>query len=482
MKIGLISIFEDKSAPPLGLCYLGTFLEKNGYNVKIIDKNWEDVETSTRKYRPDIIGISSMTHYYGEAIKLAKKFKEKSNIPIFIGGPHISTLPESFNKIFDLGVIGEGELTLLEVLRLYKKNERIEADKLKRIKGLVYQKGNKIIRTPMREPIKLLDSIPIPNRKLLNKNYFNKIWVHWDETMGREGAMLTSRGCPYKCVFCSTSRFWNIVRLNSPEYVLKDLKDLVDNYKVDHVHIWDDLFTISKSRLEKIYYALKKEGLIDKVVFQCQPRANLMDDELCKVMKQLSVRTISFGFESGSERMLKYLKGGSVTVEDNKRTVLLAKKWGFRLYGSLIFGSPSETVKDMRKTIEFIDFVNENSDKAALWHFIMTPFPGTPIWEIAKKRKKVSKDMDWRLLRHQNIDNPLLLDPGIDKKEFQQIFGEADTKLRQLYLAHNYTLSRRLSSPSQVLSIILHKPKHAIKSAKMLSEIFLRRIINKDNK
>ncbi|MDP6459383.1 MAG: radical SAM protein, partial [Candidatus Hydrothermarchaeota archaeon] len=208
----------------------------------------------------------------------------------------------------------------------------------------------------------------------------------------------------------------------------------------------------------------KQEGISGRVTFHCHPRANLMDDETCRLLKELGVTTINFGFESGSERMLHYLKGGSVTVEDNKRAVILGKKYGFSVVGSLIFGSPGERIDDMRKTLVFIDFFDKNRGDN-LWHFVMTPFPGTPIWEIAKERGKVSDDMDWDLLRHQNIDKPLLLDPGVDLEEFKRIFNDVEERIYRLRASRKGWIMRKiLKDPLRLVKRVKQDPTKAVKT------------------
>jgi radical SAM superfamily enzyme YgiQ (UPF0313 family) len=176
------------------------------------------------------------------------------------------------------------------------------------------------------------------------------------------------------------------------------------------------------------------------------------------------VTTINFGFESGSEKILHYLKGGSVTVEDNRRAVLLGKKHGLSVVGSLIFGSPGETIDDMKETLKFIDFFDKNGGDN-LWHFVMTPFPGTPIWELAKERGKVSSDMDWSLLRHHNIDKPMLLEPGIDIEDFKRIYNEAEEKIFRLRASRKGWVLRKVSNdPIRLIKRAKREPVKTVKT------------------
>ena len=239
--------------------------------------------------------------------------------------------------------------------------------------------------------------------------------------------MLTGRGCPYRCRFCSTAIFWNKVRFHSAEHVCDEIKMLIERYHVDSILIWDDLFTTSKKRTREIAGILKKEGLTEKAIFSVQARANLIDDDTCAVLKDMNVNSVGFGFESGSNKVLNYLKNGSVTVEQNKNAILTCKKYGLKVTGSLMFGNPGETIEDMKKTLELIDFMGQNGADL-IWTFVTKPLPGTEFWEIAKNRGKVSDDMDWNILEQTEDSNPLMLDDGISKDEFRNIIEDARSR------------------------------------------------------
>lgn len=446
MDLALVSIFDDEFSPPLGLMSIATYLQKHNYNIKIIDINYDNVVKEINNYDIDIIGFSSMTHHYKKAIDFANHFDDRlSSRVVFIGGVHISMLPSSLSPVFDYGIIGEGEHTILDIL---------SQKKVSTIDGIAYADKGKIKTTKPRGRIRHLDSIPIPDRSLINKKYFKKRWISGELRKAIGTTMLTSRGCPYRCKFCSTSRFWGRVRFHSPERVHTEVKYLHEEFGVEHIQIWDDLFTQNIERLEKIADLLEKDDLNKEVSFHCHPRANLMSDELCKLLKRINVTTLNFGFESGSEKVLNYLKGGSVTVEDNKKAILLGKEHGFSVVGSLMFGSPGESIEDMEQTLKFIDFAKKNGADN-LWHFVTTPFPGTPIWELAKDRGAVSNDMDWNLLKHTNINRPLLLDDDIDLEDFKKTFNRAKRKIYAMRLTRkNWLKSKILHDRGRLFSRI----------------------------
>lgn len=473
IKIALISLQKDaERVPPVGLIYLATYLRDitgiKGDNIKIFDSNFSDIETELEKFSPHIIGFTSMTVDYGKVIEFAKKIKTKYNIPFILGGVHISTLPVSLNNVFDIGVIGEGEKTFAELIELYIKKDSFLKKDLKKIKSLIFFNEGKLEMTVPREPIKNLDELPLPDFKFVNKNYFRKEEIPSISDIGIKCYLISSRGCPYRCVFCSTSHFWGKMRFHSPDYTARIVKKFIEDFNSDYIKVLDDLFTISPQRLRDLKLSFEKYGVLDKIkAIECQPRANLMSDELCIAMKELKIKTLNFGFESGSDKILKWLKKESVTVEMNRNAVLLCKKYGFYAYGSLIYGSPGETIEDMEKTNEFIDFAIKNKARY-MWSFIATPFPNTVFWDIALQRGKVTNDMDWNLLSHHNIDNPLLLDENLDKEDFKKVFLKGRKKLAglKIKLIMDFIIKNPLKTPK----IVLEEPLYYI--PRIIKQVF----------
>jgi anaerobic magnesium-protoporphyrin IX monomethyl ester cyclase len=328
-KVGLISLKSGDGCVPMGLVYIGTYLKKHGIDVQIIDANFEDPYQTVMRNRFDLLGISAMTVHYGRAVNLARLIKTVKKTPIIIGGVHISTLPVSFEDCFDTAIIGEGEKVFLDMA------------KYGLVKGLV--KG---------EPIENLDDLPHPDWSLVNKRYFDKVPSTTFGEFGIEGNILTSRGCPYKCLFCSTTQFWSKLRFHSADYVVDEIDNLINNRNANLIQIWDDLFTINIPRLIELKAKLK---LNKKIKFNCQPRPNLINDGLCKVLKDMNITIGIFGFESGSDKVLGYLKRNTVTVQQNMDAVRMFRKHKIGVQGSVVLGSPNETIQDMYKTLDFVN-------------------------------------------------------------------------------------------------------------------------------
>jgi radical SAM superfamily enzyme YgiQ (UPF0313 family) len=174
----------------------------------------------------------------------------------------------------------------------------------------------------------------------------------------------------------------------------------------------------------------------------------------------MNVKIVIFGFETGSENVLKFLKHGTVTVEDNKRAIMLCRKHGIKVQGSVVLGSPGESLEDIQKTLDFVNFAIKNKTQR-LWSFVLTPFPGTEIWEIAKQQRKVKdRDFDWDSLSLQNIDKPLLLDDNIRLEDFQKIFLRIRKKI--IRARWNKVASFIFNNPFRTLAYILKNPLYSI--------------------
>lgn len=333
-------------------------------------------------------------------------------------------LPTSLHKVFDVGVIKEGWKSLLELIRLYLSKREFNHLDLSKIRGIVYYSGEKLLINECEPQLKSLDDVPIIDYNLINPKYFLKKPIIETYSYGVQIAILTSIGCPYNCRFCSSRAFWKTVRYYPINHVVEEIKTLVNDFHVTHIDFIDDLFFINKNRMREIYEALKKEGLIGRFTIGCQGRVDLLDEEVCKLLKKMNCKIIEFGFESGSNKVLKYLKRGNTTVEDNKKAILLCKKFGFIVYGNVILGSPIESLKDINDTKDFIKFAKKaGTDR--IYASILVPYPGTEMWELAKKRGTVDDyDMNWDRLSFYEKDRPHLLNKSINLEVFQKKYKE----------------------------------------------------------
>lgn len=367
--------------PPLGLAYLAASLKRNfpEIEIKIIDR---DVEQALANFSPDAVGVSAVSQNFGLAVKIAALCKKES-IPVFVGGVHITLLPESLPREFDFGVCGEGEETIVDIVRYLLHDPHLEfPGRLEKIEGLVVHTQNGAKRTAPRPLIADLNSLPFPDRSLLSI------------PKGASTYLFTSRGCPYKCAFCASTRFWDKTRWFSAEYVVAEIENIIDVYHPWAISFYDDLFIANLPRLKQIVNLLRQKGIHKKVKFGFACRANLVNDQLIQVISGLDISMICMGLESGNSKTLSYLKGESASVEQNRKAVELFADAGINVQGTFIIGSPGETEEEILQTLEFI----KSSRLTSFEVYILTPLPGTPVWETALGMGRVSNQMDWSKL------------------------------------------------------------------------------------
>lgn len=404
MKILFISAVNHKNNievafPSLGLAYLASSLKKNfpDINIKITDR---DYQNTIKLFKPDFVGISSVSQNFGTAENIGR-FCLQQDIPVIIGGVHITLLPQSFSEAFTLGVVGEGEDTIVELVKHFKENKGFNLKDIDAIDGLVFFKDGNIKLTSPRRQISELDSLGLPDRELLN--------IPQNQTT----YMFTSRGCPYTCSFCASTRLWeNNVRWFSAEHVVNEIEEIVDKYKPWAISFYDDLFTANLKRLKKIVKLICLKGINKKVKFSFACRSNLVNEKLIDILRPLSIQMICMGLESGNQRVLTYLKSPGITVAQHKKAIKLFHDAGINIQGTFIIGSPGETEYEIRQTLNFI----KESKLKNFDVYILTPFPGTPVWEKAMRMGLVADNMDWNKLSVTNIEDKIILSElGKDK-------------------------------------------------------------------
>ena len=340
-------------------------------------------------------------------MKSYAKFAKSKNIPIIVGGVHISLLPQSLSSDMNVGCIGEGEKTILELFSVFLDKGKFLNEDLANIEGIVYMRDGRLIINSPRKRIGNMDEITFPDRDMLEIN--------------RHSYMFTSRGCPYNCVFCASSRFWDKVRFFSAEYVIKEIEELIDKYNVKLISFFDDLFIADKRRLEEIVSLIKEKGIDQKVKFTCSARANLITDEVANLLKEMKVSAVGLGLESGCDKTLKYLKGGNISIENNIEAVNILKNHKIAANASFVIGSPQESKEDILETYNFI----KNNPVSLFDVYVLTPYPGTNIWQYALRKNLVSNDMDWSKLNvnfNKNIEGSIILSEILNKKEVVKLY------------------------------------------------------------
>ncbi len=368
--------------PPLGLAYIASYLRNRlpGADIRII---YDRVEQEIREFNPDILAISSVSQNFHAAKQYAKTGKAYG-LPVIVGGAHITSIPSTMTEHMDIAVLGEGEETMSEIIRSVQ-DSGYSMSSLREVPGIAYRENGTINFSPPRREITPLDSIPFPARDLL--------------PIPRNGIvhLFSSRGCPYKCRFCASTHFWNKLRFFSAEYVMEEIDNVVARYHPVSIGFYDDLFIASKKRLFEIVELVMRKGYHKKLEFVLNGRANLITEEVAAALKKMNVVRVNMGLESGSKETLAFLKGETASVEMNGRAVELLENLGISTHGTFIIGCPGEAEKDIMQTEAFI----RKSRLSSFEVYLLTPLPGTPIWDLALKKGLVDNDMDWRKLMQQ---------------------------------------------------------------------------------
>jgi len=357
---------------PNGLLYIGTLLLSKKLDVEVLnlsDKSLDECKKTIKEKNPDIVGISCYTFNRHTCVKLAEIVKEvNKQIKVVFGGPHSSVMHKQLleiSKNIDIVVLNEGEMTFLDIIQRLKEGKSFE-----NLPGITYRNDNKIINNGFRKPLENLDELPIPAQYFKYKR------------------IITSRGCPGRCIFCDTPYLWGqSVRLRSVANVVDELEMLNKKYGISFFIISDDTFTFDKDRTIGICKEIIKRNL--KITWDCRSRVNLICEERLKWMKKAGCITVSYGIESGSQKILNNLKKG-ITVGQIEKAALLTRKFGFNLNYFIIAGSPGETDDTVRETMKLI----EETKPTAIFTYIMQLTPGTKIYEIAKESNFIS-DIDW---------------------------------------------------------------------------------------
>ena len=389
------------SYPPTGLLYLAGRLLQDGHQVRIIDmavdnSDIDDILSVITRDNIQLVGITATTPIFGNAAEIAGAIKKAHSIPIVVGGIHVTILRDAIlreNSQFDYAVIGEGEVTLAELVRCLADN----GDPAE-VNGIVFRRtpGNDVYSTPPRPLLSDLDELPFPARFLVKKEHY--LWTPPKQGPSPIASVITQRGCPFKCAFCSQhSMFTRKVRARSVDNVLDELEEIVNRQGIRHIMILDDTFVLSKERAMRICAGIKKRRLV--FTWENMSRADLVDREVLETMADAGLVRMSFGIESGDQEILDRIHKGT-TLEQIRQAYAWAKEAGIETRGSAIIGHPGETAKSAWKTIRFLRSLKELNQ---VYINIMVPYPGTEVYELAVRGEAgyrlLSKDFN-RYIRY----------------------------------------------------------------------------------
>ncbi|MDD1763921.1 MAG: B12-binding domain-containing radical SAM protein [Methanobacteriaceae archaeon] len=425
--------------PPINLMYLASSLEKESYSVKIVDddllqKGYKNVSELAEKLNPQVVAVTATTSTIKSGLKYLELAKNiLPNSLTVIGGPHATFLPYETLKgseTLDVVVKGEGEETMLDLAS--QSTESIPD--LEDVRGIVFRDSNNgnLKSTPPRPLIKDLDSLPFPARHLVP---FDSYGASKEQT----GGIITSRGCAYSCNYCSSSLIMGKkFRSRSPDNVVDEIEELIDQYQIRDIGFMDDTFMLNKRRANDIANEIKARDL--DLSFVASSRVDRVDQKLLQNLKNSGMKTIYYGVESGSQRILDLMKKG-ITLKQAEDAVKIAKNVDLEVLTSFILGYPGETQEDMNKTIDF----STKLDSDYCQYSILTPFPGTPIYNELNDKNLIDND-DW--------DKYTVLKPVLKYNEMGLNKNMVERKLAIAYLKY-YARPKYLLNHRHMFKVIL---------------------------
>ena len=428
------SIIEEERGynPPLGLLYIAGYIKKNSnHEIIIIDAQVERydyvaLKKEIQNCKPDIVGITTMTMTLIDVIKTAQVIKEVDrSINIVLGGPHVNLFPYETIKMpfVDFIVLGEGEEIFLDLVNAIEDNAPLTD-----ITGLVFLDKEHVINTGKREYIKNLDALPYPARHLTPYKKYNSLLSKG----GIVTTIFTSRGCPFKCSFCDRPSLGKIFRSRSAQNVVGEIEECVGLGIRDFL-FYDDTFTVDRKRVIEICKKLIEKKL--KIRWDIRARVDTIDEEMLSYLKQAGCEGIHYGIEAGTEKVLKELNKG-ITINQVKKTFNLTKKYKIPTLAYFMIGNPNESMEDIESTFRLM----RNLDPSYVHITVLTPFPGTKIYENGLKNGIIKRDFWKEFATHPNTNFiPPVWEERFNREELNAILVKGYKKfyIRPKYIFNN---------------------------------------------
>jgi anaerobic magnesium-protoporphyrin IX monomethyl ester cyclase len=405
---------------PLGIAYVAASLEAAGLDVKVVDLTFaiegryevERVKEAVLNLEPAVVGLSAFTSTIASAYKLANAIKkDQKGLPLVIGGPHASALPHRTLEecpALDAAVVGEGEYVFRDLAQRLVTQERpsVPPD----LDGVVYRRGTQILGDPKPVYIEDLNRLPFPARHLFDLQKYTEASYYFDAKQFPVASIVTSRGCPYACIYCSRISSGRRFRGRSPENVVRELEQLkAQGFK--EVQIVDDNFTEDRGRVLEICRLIQAKRLDLSFNLLGGIRVDKVDEDLLTHMYEAGCYAIHFGVESGDDQVLKTIRKG-VTSSQIKHAVQLAKRIGFKVIFYVIVGLPGSSIESEEKTIRLENECEPDATRVA----ICTPYPGSPLWETVKDRLD---GVAWERYNESDVSNPIYLFGDQTKAQLQ---------------------------------------------------------------
>jgi anaerobic magnesium-protoporphyrin IX monomethyl ester cyclase len=425
--------FTRYPQPPLGLALLAAILEEKGYQASVLDANalgLRPPEIVPLVAAADVVGITAMTPTITTALEIARLLKRAlPSRTVIMGGAHATLLPEETLRAapeIDFIIRGEADVALPELLQAIQENRPVDA-----VAGLSYRRQDGIVNTAGRPPLLELDPLPFPAYHRLPWKKYRPHPPH-----GRSlpfAAVVTSRGCPYRCAYCSKPVFGKKFRAQGAGRVVAEMAHLKERFGVKEVAFYDDSFTLDGKRIHELADKILSAGL--KLAWSCETRVNLVDRELLRHMKQAGCYSVSYGIESASPEIIKTLCKDT-TIEQVEEAVAASREAGLLVVGYFMLGSPGETPATIRRTIDFAIRLKVDFAQFA----VTTPFPGTELYDMYMKGR--TEGIPWESFVYAGTDNPatpVFEGGGLDRQALARWTRRA---YRDFYLRPAYVWQR----------------------------------------
>lgn len=388
-------------APPLNLGYIASYLRKTLPNaeVRIFDgSTGTDPEKSIHDFKPNVVGVTATTPQAPAAYRLGDAIRKNySGILTVMGGIHATIMAEEALKHFDVVIKGEGEKTFAQIVKRFQNT----------------QPQHCILEG---EPVENLDEIPSPAFDLINlRNYFRR-GINLPNLITPIGFLVTSRGCPYRCAFCWNSFRKTKVRYFSAKRIVEEILFLRKEYGINSIFFMDDEFLINRQRIDELSALFKQYEISKWLRWGTQVRATTVTVPLLRIIKNMGCVVLSIGLESGTKRILDYLKSGSATLETNEKALDLAAQIGITTGGSFIFGTPTETLNEMKQTF---NWALNHPNLSFIGISILGPFPGTKVWDLCIKKGLLPSNINYeKLWTDVSSDINTYLVSAVPRKDF----------------------------------------------------------------
>ena len=492
MKVLLINppqlFYPGSDAPagnlPLGLMYIAAVLGKAGYKAEILDAFMTDssflkvgdtlevgmpygkIREEIRKRRPDIVGIASpFTCQAENAIRVGNIVKDiDPSILTVVGGPHVTVVPVEFlkeAKNIDIAVIGEGEYTMLDIAKFFEGTKKISD-----VQGIVYRKNGAITQNSPRPFIKNLDELPYPAYHLVDmEQHLNPKKIEYRSFKDRAISMITSRGCPFNCSFCSVHlHMGKMFRAHSVNYVINHIEHVVDKYRVKTIFFEDDNLTFDLKRFEAICDKIIEKGIKFSWETPNGVRPDYLTLSLLKKMKKSGCQSVFFGIESGDQYVLDNIIDKSLNLKEVAKVAKMCKDIGLNTAAFYVIGFPGEKKEHMLKTVELALRLKREFDVGMLLH-IATPSLGTRLYKECKEKGYIQENLSSRAFAEvrQTRGMPLIRTEDFAPIEVKEIASMAVKRYKKLSLINYFksprkTLKTALSQPKIVLKFIQNLP------------------------